>query len=118
MVHASDAVLILMGGTKFLPSHLPSKAFEYLHAAKPILAIAGEGELAELARRSGLGIVVPPRSVDAVVSALRGLLAEHAAGRLSRTPDQAYIRGFERAVLSERLARVLDAAMQSRSARP
>jgi glycosyltransferase involved in cell wall biosynthesis len=118
MVHASDVVLILMGGTKYLPSHLPSKAFEYLHAGKPILAIAGEGELAQLARKSGLGIVVPPQSVEAVASALRALLADHAAGRLARTPNQAYIRGFERSALAERLAHVLDAVVQAGPARP
>jgi len=108
-VQASHVALILMGGTKYLPSHLPSKVFEYLHAEKPILAVAVEGELAELARKSGLGIVVPPRSTDALVHALRRLIADHAAGNLSRVPNQSYIRGFERSALAERLARVLDA---------
>jgi glycosyltransferase involved in cell wall biosynthesis len=118
MVHSSDVVVILMGGTRFLPSHLPSKAFEYLHAGKPILAIAGEGELAQLVRQSGLGITVPPRSVASVVDTLRALLADHAAGRLARTPNRTYIRGFERAALAEKLARVLDGAMQDGPVRP
>jgi glycosyltransferase involved in cell wall biosynthesis len=118
MVHSSDVVVILMGGTKYLPSHLPSKAFEYLHAGKPILAIAAEGELAQLVRQSGLGVTVPPQSVASVIDALRVLLADHAAGRLAKTPNQAYIRGFERAALAEKLARVLDGVMQAGPVRP
>jgi glycosyltransferase involved in cell wall biosynthesis len=111
MLRASDVMLILLGGT-FPASHIPSKVFEYLHAGKPILAIATEGELARIVRQSGLGIVVPPRSVASVVDALRTLLLEHAAGRLARSPNQAYIRCFERTTLTERLASVLDGVMQ------
>ena len=113
MVQASDVLVILLGGTTFLPSHLPAKVFEYLHAGKPILAITGEGELAQIVRQSGLGIIVPPQSVDRVLGALRALLADHAAGRLARVPNQSYIRSFERAALTERLARVLDAVKEA-----
>lgn len=108
LVHRSDVLVILLGGTRFLPSHLPSKVFEYLHAGKPILAIAAEGELTEIVKQSGLGIVVPPQSVDGVVEALRNLVADHAAGRLTSVPNQSFIRSFERAALAEKLARVLD----------
>jgi glycosyltransferase involved in cell wall biosynthesis len=113
MVQASDVLVILMGGTTFLPSHLPSKVFEYLHARKPILAIAEEGELTEILRQSGLGIVVRPQSADSVADALRDLVADHAAGQLTRVPNQSYIRSFERAVLTKRLARMLDAVKEA-----
>ena len=113
MVQASDVPVILMGGTKFLPSHLPAKVFEYLHAGKPILAIAGEGEVTEILRQSGLGIVVRPHSADSVADALRDLVADHAAGRLTRVPNESYIRSFERAALTERLACVLDAVKEA-----
>jgi len=106
-----------MGGATYRPSHLPSKAFEYLHSGKPILAIAGEGELARLVKQSGLGIVVPPQSVDSLVDALRRILAEHAAGGLARVPNHSYIRSFERAALAEKLASVLDGVMQTALAR-
>jgi hypothetical protein len=65
-----------------------------------------------------LGIVVPPQSAENVLSALRVLLAEHAAGRLARTPNQTYIRGFERAALAEKLARVLDGVVRAGPIRP
>jgi glycosyltransferase involved in cell wall biosynthesis len=118
MVQASDVPVILMGGRTFLPSHLPAKAFEYLHAGKPILAIADQGELTEILTKSGLGIVVRPHSAELVANALRGLVADHAAGRLTRTPNLPYIRSFERTALAERLARVLDALKDGAHARP
>lgn len=116
MVQASDVLVILLGGTTFRPSHLPSKVFEYLHAGKPILAITQEGELAQIVRQSGLGIIVPPQSIDMVLEALRVLLADHATGRLTRVPNQSYIRSFERVVLTERLARVLDTVWEAEHA--
>jgi hypothetical protein len=100
-------LLILMGGNYFNPGHLPSKMFEYLHAAKPILAIAREGELTEIARESGLGIVATPDNIDGIVQALLSIAREHAAGRFYREPDRAYIRAFERASLTAQLSVVL-----------
>ena len=117
LVQASDVLVILLGGTTFLPSHLPSKVFEYLQAGKPILAITGEGELAEIVRQSGLGIIVPPQSVESVVRALRALLADHAAGRLVMVPNHSYIRKFERTALTEKLASVLDGVIEVNLAR-
>ena len=117
MIQASDVLVILLGGTTFLPSHLPSKVFEYLHAGKPILAITREGELAQIVRQSGLGIIVPPQSVEKVVGVLRALLIDHVAGRLARVPNKSYIRSFERSVLTEKLARVLDAVKGTELAR-
>ena len=117
MMHASDVLLILLGGCRFPPSEIPSKVFEYLHAGKPILAVAPEGDLARVVRQSGLGIVVPPQSVDAVAGALRALLADHAAGRLARSPNHPYIRSFERAALTKKLASVLDGVMEASLAR-
>jgi hypothetical protein len=111
MIGGSDVLVILLGGTKFRPSHIPAKVFEYLHARKPILAIAPEGELTRILRESGLGIIVPPHSVGRVVDTLRCLLAEHAAGGLARVPNHSFIRGFERTALTEKLARTLDGVM-------
>lgn len=117
MVHACDVPIILMGGKTFLPSHLPAKVFEYLHAGKPILAIAEEGEVTEILRRSGLGIVVRPHSAAKVADTLRELVAQHAAGRLTRMADRPYIRSFERAALTQQLVGVLDAVRDGELAR-
>ncbi len=116
MLQTSDVLVILMGGTKYQTSHLPSKFYEYLPVGKPILAIAQEGELTQMARQSGLGIVVPPQDVDKLEQVLRKLLADHAADRLTCSPNPSYIRSFERAVLAEKLAAILDGVLEARRA--
>ena len=115
MLQASDVLVILMGGTKYQSSHLPSKFYEYLAVGKPILAIAQEGELTEMARQSGLGIIVPPQAVDSLVLELQGIIADHTAGRLKKSPNQHYICSFERAVLTEKLASILDGVVEMHS---
>ncbi len=113
MMMETDVAVILLGGSTFLSSEIPAKTFEYLFVGKPILAIAEEGDLTEMLRQSGLGIVVRPRSPENVADALWALVADRAAGRLTRVPNQSYIRSFERAVLAEKLARMLDAVKEA-----
>jgi len=117
MMMESDVAVILLGGNAFLSSEIPAKVFEYLFVGRPVLAIAEEGDLTEILRQSGLGIIVRPKSTDSVADALRGLVADHAAGRLTRVPNKSYIRSFERTALAERLARVLDAVKEAELAR-
>jgi glycosyltransferase involved in cell wall biosynthesis len=113
MVQRSDVPVMLMGGSSYFASHLPSKLFEYLYVGKPIFAIAPEGEVTGILKRSGLGIVVQPHSVESVVTALRNIVADHSAGRLGRAPNKAYIRTFERVALAEKLACALDAVKEA-----
>lgn len=107
----SDVLIILLGGDKFLSSEIPSKVFEYLYAGKPILAIAKDGELTSIAKNSGLGILVSPEShesVENLAQTLWGLYKDYAAGQLTRVPNQSYIRSFERAALTGKLAMILN----------
>jgi glycosyltransferase involved in cell wall biosynthesis len=110
MLLGSDVLVILLGGSRFRPSHLPAKTFEYLHVGKPILAIAPEGELTEIVKRSGLGLVLPPHSVEAITKALLELSEPGAAARLQRQVDAAYVASFERKALAARLAATLEEA--------
>jgi len=122
MVLGSEVLVILQGGDRFLPSHIPAKVFEYLCARKPIVAIAKAGDLTEIVTKSGLGIVASPHSVEALKRILWDLYTDYAAGRLARVPNDAYIRSFERPALAQQLAMILDEAGArshgSRSRRP
>jgi hypothetical protein len=108
MMRESDVLLILMGGEVYQPSHLPSKGFEYLRIGQRILAVAREGELVGMIRRSGLGIATPPKDADALVAAIDSLRDEQLRGTLRRDTDHAFIARFERAALAGELARQLD----------
>ncbi len=107
MIRDSDILVILMGGAKYLPSHIPAKVFEYINAGKPILAIARDGELAEIVTNSGLGILVSPESSEKLAQTLWDLYTDYGAGRVVRVPNPFYIKRFERAALTEKLAIIL-----------
>lgn len=108
LVMESDVLVILLGGNEDLTPHLPAKVFEYLHAGKPILAISREGELAEILKKSGLGILALPDDIGELAQTLWELCEDYDAGRLVRIPNDSYIRSFERSALTEQFAMILD----------
>lgn len=59
---------------------LPSKLWEYMAAARPIV-YAGDGLAARTLRETGAGVAVEPGSADEIVAAIRGLLADRDAAR-------------------------------------
>jgi glycosyltransferase involved in cell wall biosynthesis len=84
----SEALLLLIpeaGGRG--KGVLSGKVFEYLAAARPILAVVPpDGAAAELIRDASAGIVVAPDDVDGIEAALRELHASWAAGALGDAP--------------------------------
>ena len=69
---SASALLLLQPATKV---SVPGKAYEYLAMQRPILAVAEEGETAELIRASGAGVSIrPDAGVDALERALLQLI--------------------------------------------
>ncbi len=111
-IQASDVLLILQRGGTSAASHIPAKVFEYLFAAKPILAIAAPGSLGELLAASGLGITVAPHDVAGLAQTIQGLYRKRRSGGLRVQPDTAYISRFDRRNLTARFADLLEEAAQ------
>ena len=56
---------------------VPSKLYGILAAGRPVLVVAPEeSDVARIVRRAGCGVVADPDNADAVVAAVRGLLAD------------------------------------------
>jgi glycosyltransferase involved in cell wall biosynthesis len=84
----SEALLLLLpeAGDRGAPV-MPGKIFEYLAAARPILAaVPPTGSAANLIRESGAGVVVAPDDVGGIREALIGLEARWRVGRLNGAP--------------------------------
>jgi glycosyltransferase involved in cell wall biosynthesis len=107
-VQASDVLLILQRGGTSAASHIPAKVFEYLYAAKPILAIAAPGVLTDLLTASGLGVTVAPHDVKGLADTIRSLCRDHRSGNLRVEPDMTYISRFDRRNLTARFADLLE----------
>jgi glycosyltransferase involved in cell wall biosynthesis len=85
---------------------IPGKAFEYLAAHRPILCVGDTGATADLIRHTGSGIVVDPRDVNEIEAAIWRL---YSAWKINgRSTIQTDVRQFERSVLTQRLAAILD----------
>jgi glycosyltransferase involved in cell wall biosynthesis len=98
MVQASVLLLLLRHDA------LTSKLFEYLGAAKPILAVAPPGELRAFLAQRSLGASFGPEDQGGIVAELERLYDRRGA---DPEPPRA-IEEFERRRLTETLAGVLD----------
>ena len=75
---SASALLLMQQGH---PLSVPAKAYEYLASGRPILAIADEGETADLIRNSGGGMVISGRDEEQTVQALAELVRLPRHGR-------------------------------------
>jgi len=111
MMKRSDVLLLLLGGKLFRSSHLPSKAYEYVAAGKPILGVVPEGDLTQILRDSGLGMVVQPNAPEKLAAKLAELVESHRRGELLAQPVAGYKDRFERRTLAAKLAATFDAVL-------
>jgi colanic acid biosynthesis glycosyl transferase WcaI len=68
----TDAGVVPLRDRHIFRGALPSKLFEVLAAARPVI-LAARGESAELVRSSGAGLVVEPEDASAIAEAFRRL---------------------------------------------
>ena len=101
-VPRSESLRAMMSASALLllqPGHsvsVPGKVYEYLAAGRPILAIAEEGETADLVRASGIGVSVGPNDEARIVDALSAVQKIAASGPL-QTPARELFDGITRA---------------------
>lgn len=88
---------------------LTGKVFEYIGSGTPILALAPEGEAADLIRETRAGQVVPPGDAGAIARAIREAYAAYREGRRPfGEPDAGAREAYARPALTARLAALLD----------
>ncbi|HEV8585520.1 MAG TPA: glycosyltransferase [Methylomirabilota bacterium] len=103
----SAGALVLLAQAQ--PLQVPAKAFEYVAAGAPIIAVTGDGATSDLIGETGAGWVVAPDDVRGMRAALLGAYGEwrrRRAGEPAACPETA--RRFDRRQLTGRLAALLD----------
>jgi len=91
-----------------LPGAVPSKIYEAMGAAVPILLVAG-GEAAELVRRSSAGRVVAPGDIEGIAGTLRELASDAACrAALGRAGRLAAVNEFDRRRIAGRFIEQLE----------
>jgi glycosyltransferase involved in cell wall biosynthesis len=106
--NACDACLVPLAPFPILQETIPSKIFEVMACERPVLASLG-GEGAEIVRRSGGGLVVPPgepREIADAVLRLRAMSEDERAA-LGRSGRDFVTLHYSREVLARRYLDVL-----------
>jgi len=107
LLDAADVCLVPLRDVPLFATFIPSKMFEYLAAAKPVIgSVAGEAE--QILREAG-AVVVPPEDSGALAEAIAALAADpprrEALGRRGR----AYVeRFFDRGELARQYRKLLE----------
>ena len=87
---ATDAALVLLRDQPTFRSVLPSKMFEAMAVAKPVLlGVAGEAK--QVLDEAGAGIAIPPEDALVLASAARMLADDRAAARAMGERGRAYV---------------------------
>jgi glycosyltransferase involved in cell wall biosynthesis len=91
-----DAAVVLLRDTAVFRTVLPSKMFEAMACAKPIV-LGVRGEACDLLEDARAGVAIPPEDPAALVSALRGLAEDPAKARaLGAAGRDHVVRHFDR----------------------
>ncbi|URW74453.1 glycosyltransferase family 4 protein [Sphingomonas donggukensis] len=112
---ATDAALVVLRDFDTFRSVIPSKMFEAMALAKPIvLGVAGEA--AALLAAGDAGIAIPPEDSAALADAVRTLSDDAAlAARLGSSGSTHVGAEFDRSVLAARYLALLEAAVAAKA---
>lgn len=114
LVAASDLVAVLLRRAELFEKVIPSKMFEIMGSARPmVLGVQGEAEA--LLRDAGAGWVVPPEDPAALADAIRRAKADPDECRRRGEAGRAYVcEHYDRDVLARRYLDELQALVASR----
>jgi glycosyltransferase involved in cell wall biosynthesis len=94
---------------------VPGKLYEYLDARRPLVAMIGEGEAAELARACGALVVAPGEGDRAAAAAIAAATGAASAPRPDERAINELLAGRSREALAGTMARVLEEARAART---
>ncbi len=105
----ADVCLLPYQDNPLFAGALPNKAFDYLGAARPIIAAAPAGELTAMVERAGCGVAVAPEDGEALAGAIRRLAADRGGAREMGARGRAYaLEHYDRAALAARFVGVVE----------
>jgi len=108
LLDAADVCLVTLRDVPLFATFIPSKMFEYLAAAKPVIGSV-TGEAAQILREAG-AVVVPPEDSGALARAIGELAADPARRAAMGRRGRAYVeRFFDRAELAREYRKILGA---------
>jgi nucleoside-diphosphate-sugar epimerase/glycosyltransferase involved in cell wall biosynthesis len=110
LYRSADVCLVPLRNIPLFRSFVPSKMFEILACAEPILASV-EGEAAEILTASGAALVVPPEDVEALAQAIVHLADDPPLRAALAARGRPFVAAhFDRLTLAHRYLQILERA--------
>jgi hypothetical protein len=114
----ADAMLLLIDEDKYSKMILSGKVFEYLGASlitgKPIIAIAPEGEAADLIRETSAGEIIPHNNKEYLSKVFMKYYNSFLeSGKIPVLTNSEAIKQYDRKLLTAKLAEVFDNYMST-----
>lgn len=111
IIAASDLCLVLLRDKGLFRGVIPSKIFEFMGAARPILTTV-DGESRAIIKAAGAGVFSPPGDVEAFVKALNGLMARGSLDEMG-TSGRRYVEAhYSRPALAKKYLDVLSSVVE------
>lgn len=104
----SDALLLVVDEAEGSAEIVPGKVFEYLGAHRPIIALAQEGAVADLVRKTRSGFVAANQDLDAIRSAFLECYRNFFYHKRPFEQERKNIEQFERREITRHLSIFLD----------
>lgn len=114
---AADVCLVSLRPEPLFASALPSKIFEIMGCARPMIA-AVEGEAADVIGRAGAGVVTAPGSVEGLVNAVRACVRNDDLGLMGKAGRKFAEEHFDRRQLAVQYERLMNQARAAYSEDP
>jgi colanic acid biosynthesis glycosyl transferase WcaI len=112
---ASDLCLVLLRDRPVFRTVIPSKLFEIMGAARPILSTV-DGEAREILNSSGAGVFVPAENPALLAEAIRSLKASPSRLREMGTAGRTHVeRHYSRPVLARRYLTILESVARRKA---
>jgi glycosyltransferase involved in cell wall biosynthesis len=107
LLEAADICLVPLRDVPLFATFIPSKMFEYLAVAKPVVGSV-TGEAGQILREAG-AVVVPPEDSEALAGAIAALAADPGRRAAMGRQGRAYVaRFFDRAELAREYRKILE----------
>ncbi len=105
---SADSLLLIEGGGRGADAFYTGKVFEYMNTNRPVLALLPNGVAKDLVVKSKIGSVSDTESKDGAKKNLLFYYKQWEEEKLTFKGDRAVIEQYERKILTEKLAEILN----------